>query len=438
MRELIQGVLDEVNAHYARVEQIKRFVILDHDLSQETGELTPDAEGQAQRGQRQVRRGVRAPVRRVRRLPAATLALLALVFPAAAHAAGLAATQRALARQMARAGGTSSALVVDLDTGRRLFARRAWIGRLPASVEKLYTSSTALLRFGPSATLNTSVLATGTPDADGVLTGDLYLRGGGDPTFSDSEQAAMAQTLFDQGLRRVTGRVFGDESFLDSFRGPPSTGLATSIDVGPLSGLAFDHGFNGRHFQSQPALFAAQRFRTWLKRAGITVVHRTRTGITPAGSPSLLQWPSPPMAEVIRRMNQPSDNYMAETLIKTLGATFGSGGSTAAGAAVVRDTVRRLGVRPRLYDGSGLSRRDRTSPNQVVDLLRAMRGAAAPSRCLRRVAAGRRAVRHALRPHAAHGREAGAARPRPGRCTTSRTSPATARPSPASGSPSPS
>ena len=41
MLELIQGILDEVNEKYARVEQIKRFAILDHDLSQETGELTP-------------------------------------------------------------------------------------------------------------------------------------------------------------------------------------------------------------------------------------------------------------------------------------------------------------------------------------------------------------------------------------------------------------
>jgi long-chain acyl-CoA synthetase len=41
VHELIQGVLDEVNSNYAQVEQIKRFVILDHDLSQETGELTP-------------------------------------------------------------------------------------------------------------------------------------------------------------------------------------------------------------------------------------------------------------------------------------------------------------------------------------------------------------------------------------------------------------
>src|SRR3954449_11735060 len=41
VHELVQGVLDGVNANYARVEQIKRFFILDHDLSQETGELTP-------------------------------------------------------------------------------------------------------------------------------------------------------------------------------------------------------------------------------------------------------------------------------------------------------------------------------------------------------------------------------------------------------------
>jgi long-chain acyl-CoA synthetase len=39
--ELIQGELDRVNERYAQVEKIKKFVLLDHDLSQETGELTP-------------------------------------------------------------------------------------------------------------------------------------------------------------------------------------------------------------------------------------------------------------------------------------------------------------------------------------------------------------------------------------------------------------
>ena len=41
VHELIQAELDKANAKYAQVEQVKKFVILDHDLSQETGELTP-------------------------------------------------------------------------------------------------------------------------------------------------------------------------------------------------------------------------------------------------------------------------------------------------------------------------------------------------------------------------------------------------------------
>ena len=60
---LIQGILDEANAKYAQVEQVKRFFILPHDLSQETGELTPDAEGQAQRRQRALRRPLRGALR---------------------------------------------------------------------------------------------------------------------------------------------------------------------------------------------------------------------------------------------------------------------------------------------------------------------------------------------------------------------------------------
>ena len=41
IRELIGGELDRVNERYAQVEQVKKFAILEHDLSQEGGELTP-------------------------------------------------------------------------------------------------------------------------------------------------------------------------------------------------------------------------------------------------------------------------------------------------------------------------------------------------------------------------------------------------------------
>ena len=46
------------------------------------------------------------------------------------------------------------------------------------------------------------------------------------------------------------------------------------------------------------------------------------------------------MSVLVRNTNRPSDNYMAETLLKALGADFGGGGTTAAGAAVARATRR--------------------------------------------------------------------------------------------------
>jgi serine-type D-Ala-D-Ala carboxypeptidase/endopeptidase (penicillin-binding protein 4) len=86
----------------------------------------------------------------------------------------------------------------------------------------------------------------------------------------------------------------------------------------------------------------------------------------------LSEFASPPVSAIVRLMNQPSDNYMAETLIKGLGAQFGEGGTTTAGGAVIREAVRQFGITPKIIDGSGLSRQDRTTPREVVQLLKGM------------------------------------------------------------------
>jgi D-alanyl-D-alanine carboxypeptidase/D-alanyl-D-alanine-endopeptidase (penicillin-binding protein 4) len=79
------------------------------------------------------------------------------------------------------------------------------------------------------------------------------------------------------------------------------------------------------------------------------------------------------MATLIQLTNTPSDNFFAEMLVKGIGARFGAGGSTAAGAGVVRGQIARsFGIHPSLNDGSGLSRSDRTSPQQVVKALRVL------------------------------------------------------------------
>src|SRR3954451_8152647 len=128
----------------------------------------------------------------------ALLALLAL--PAGASALDVPALQGKLAREMRLAGGRGSAYVEDLDAGRTLFAAREDVARPPASVEKLYTTSTTLLRLGPQATLATEVLADATPGPDGVLDGDVWLRGGGDPTLTTSRVADLAERLSQAGI----------------------------------------------------------------------------------------------------------------------------------------------------------------------------------------------------------------------------------------------
>lgn len=306
----------------------------------------------------------------------AVLACLALALaPAAASAAGRAATARALAAQMRHAGGASGAMAVDLDTGARIYGLRAGTPRMPASVEKLYTSATALRRMGASTRLPTEVLADDNPDSDGVIDGNLYLRGNGDPTFSARGVKALARELDDAGIAGVTGRVVGDESAFDSRRGVPSSGYALTSETGPLSALTFNRGRTGMsspYWQPNPAKFAAKAFTRALRRRGIDIARSPRPGITPDRAEPMGMWRSHSIGVLLRQMNPPSDNFMAETLAKVLGARFGAGGTTSAGADVMRSEMRELGISPSIVDGSGLSRSDRTSPRDVITLLRTM------------------------------------------------------------------
>jgi D-alanyl-D-alanine carboxypeptidase/D-alanyl-D-alanine-endopeptidase (penicillin-binding protein 4) len=304
----------------------------------------------------------------------------------AAVAAADAALRAALSGQLAPAGPRAAARVVDLADGRVLFSRRADRALTPASNQKIYTTGTALLRFGANGRLRTTALAASPPDDAGVLHGFLYLRGGGDPTFGSASYVAnnygtgaavedLAQRLSDAGLTRVEGSVIGDESFFDRARGTAPYGFARAGDIeGQLSGLAFNRGFtDGGAFQSDPSLFAARKLTSALRSAGVTVTSAARTAGTPAGAQELAHVDSPTMATLARLTNRPSDNYFAETLIKDLGARFGGAGSTAAGARVVRATLARYGARPTVVDGSGLSYTDHTTARHFVSFLAALR-----------------------------------------------------------------
>jgi serine-type D-Ala-D-Ala carboxypeptidase/endopeptidase (penicillin-binding protein 4) len=308
----------------------------------------------------------------------------------AANPAAVLRLANALRAGLRSVGRSSGAYVVDLNTGRPLYSAAANVRRLPASVEKVYTTSTALLRFGPNANLLTSVLGNGTMSPTGTFTGSLYIRGGGDPTFGSAGfdrsaygtgatvQRLASDLITATGITAVQGSVLGDESYFDSARGTPATGYQFSPFVeGSLSALAYNRGLvnQGSAFVRRPALFAAQEFEAALRTAGVNVPHNTHIAAarTPATATVMADLHSPKLATLIRMTNTPSDNFFAEMLLKGLGAKFGQGGTTAAGAGVVRaQLARSFHIRPWLVDGSGLSRSDHTSPREVVTALQGM------------------------------------------------------------------
>lgn len=287
---------------------------------------------------------------------------------------------------MRGAGPDSGAYIVDLDTGTVLYSERATDERPPASVEKLYTTTTALARFGLGGTLETSVLGSGTLGPSGVWQGNLYLKGGGDPTFGSTSfvnstygagngatVAKLAKALLaSTHITSVSGSILGDASFFDAFPGEPSSDYQFDpFLTGTLSGLSFNRGASGSY--PSPAAYAAAQLAATLRSDKVAVSGHSAAATAAPGTPLLASLASPPMSTLVDLTNLQSDNFFAETLAKDLGATFGGAGSTAAGAHVVRTWLAgNIGIYPSLVDGSGLSLADRTSPSQIVALLSAL------------------------------------------------------------------
>ena len=319
----------------------------------------------------------------------ATLLVAGAGAPAALGQGGLSGLQSDLRHQLALAGPHDGAYVYDITAGKPLFSEHATVLRAPASVEKLYTATAVLSRMGPAARLSTSVYGVGQLLPGGVWEGNLYLRGGGDPTFGSrsfilshyggtgaSVNTLVAELVRSTGIHHLTGSVYGDESFFDSRRGEPSTGFAFDPFLeGILSGLAYNRGAELGHGEHAPAADAARALWGALKADGVSIRGTSGTATVPTGAVLLASEPSPTVAQLLGLMLPPSDNFFAETLVKDLGALYGGGGTTARGAAVVSKAIASLlSFTPRIVDGSGLSRADHTSPSQVVTLLSALSG----------------------------------------------------------------
>ena len=291
---------------------------------------------------------------------------------------------------------------------------------MPASVMKIVTAAAAMDMMGPDGVYTTEVFVrTDALDSvvDGIFHGDVYLVGGGDPVlntprygdripdpvaYTDVTELAesVRQSLDSKGIRRIQGRIVGDDSrypdrVRDYYREFPPEGdepvwrytTDTVNHIGPLSGLLINDGFvsytwrtgieDRREYvrSADPTRHAASQFDDLLEARGLVITRRPEAGAAPVPSEltSLGSIESPPLSQIVARMLTRSDNTIAEMLLKEIGRrTLGS--ARAVAVEVVTGVMQRmlgpLAAGIEIADGSGVSRYNRLTCAAVAELLR--------------------------------------------------------------------
>lgn len=269
----------------------------------------------------------------------------------------------------------------------------------PASTLKLVVAHAVLRHMDPTDRFITRVVAE-TPTEDGVINGNLYIVGGGDPILETTKYAARhndpnrAFTNFDQladeiaaaGISTITGAVVGDGTRYDDMRIVPSwePRYIDQVSAGPLSGLGVNDGlvsFTETEVASYPGVPAtdppantAKVLTELLQERGIAVAGRAASGQAPLGLVEVAQISSPPLAEVVAQMLRYSDNTTAELLAKEVGFLANGEGSTQSGTLAMMTALADIGVDTTsmvINDGSGLDLGNRITCRALVQVLAA-------------------------------------------------------------------
>ncbi|HEX2203043.1 MAG TPA: D-alanyl-D-alanine carboxypeptidase/D-alanyl-D-alanine-endopeptidase, partial [Longimicrobium sp.] len=286
------------------------------------------------------------------------------------------------AQAVAALGGSPddwSVMAYSLDRREILFAVNAAELKIPASNNKVFSAIWALDVLGPDYRFPTDVLVTA-PIQNGVLRGDVVIRGSGDPAFGYiaydkdplTSPRAMARALKARGLRVVEGGVIADASIHDNQNygpdWPTDTGNGASAYAPTVSGLPYQRNMlwvelkggafvlhpevpeipviwpvrSGRGYAvrkpdedtirvrgaaggpgtrfgvgaAEPAFLAGAALRQALREEGIEVRGAVRKGKTPQGATHVHRHYSITLAEMVPQLNRHSDNFFAEHLYK--------------------------------------------------------------------------------------------------------------------------
>ena len=294
-------------------------------------------------------------------------------------------------------GGFWGVLVVNPRTGDTIYSKNAGKLFMPASNMKIITSSAALTLLGPDYTYKTTFLVDG-PVQDSLLDGDLIVIGRGDPTISDNMRGiattvmdALADSIRAHGIRQISGRLVRvGNAFPDSTRGYGwewddlgeyyaagvdelifNEGMAPTTPRPPPDTVR-DSAYSGP--AKDPATAYLNALNDALIRKGITLDAGVLDSIlpTPIKMDTLFTFTSLPMRNILPALLKPSQNQIAEILLKTIGLERGGMGTADSARKIVGQLLLSWGVQPDGFvvrDGSGLSRHDMLTPETIVRVL---------------------------------------------------------------------
>jgi D-alanyl-D-alanine carboxypeptidase/D-alanyl-D-alanine-endopeptidase (penicillin-binding protein 4) len=283
--------------------------------------------------------------------------------------------------------GDRSCAAVAVD-GVTVTSLNAELPVIPASNQKLLVALAALDILGPDHTFTTSVAVP--PLNDGVVDGDIYLIGGGDPLLTsddypiedDSQPVTtptsfdvLADGLVDAGVTRIRGTVIGDGSrYDDEFVIDEWADDVAFVEAGPYDALlANDARVRFRSDrQEDPNVGAAREFVRLLNDRGVRVDNGWGSGVASTLVPVTVSVQSAPLTDVIAEMLSTSDNNTAEMLLKEMGVATSGAGTRAAGLDAMSRSLESQGVPMagvELHDGSGLSNSNRVTCNAVLTVL---------------------------------------------------------------------
>jgi D-alanyl-D-alanine carboxypeptidase/D-alanyl-D-alanine-endopeptidase (penicillin-binding protein 4) len=264
-----------------------------------------------------------------------------------------------------------SVKVVSTSQNDILYQYKPDIKMIPASITKVVTSTTAIYVLGSGYQFKTGIYTDDTRTGDGIIRGNVYIKGFGDPDFSSADVYNLAQQFVNKNITEITGNIIYDVSYLDDAH----YGLAnyyqsdTKAQYWPYVGaINLDKNKGYKNPAESAAQLFANKITQNVKLDGIVV-----SGTTPQGAREL--------AVVLRslydalvNMNKPSDNQSAITIYKVIGANYSSPpGTLGKGSDAVKDFLTTVGIDRGMYEfveGSGLSRYNYVTSDVYIKLLK--------------------------------------------------------------------